>query len=102
MRLTSWVHLVEQLDPEYPLFVIGALMAADVHCPRHLLEVWPGCGGEARRLCVLWQKRFSQRGKAGCRRCLVVGIFVGYDRNLYAKVCDNLVGCPSAVARLEG
>jgi hypothetical protein len=76
-------------------------MTADIYCPRHLLEVWPGCGGEARGLRVLWQKRLSQRSEAGCRRCLVVGIFIAFDRDLDAEVCDNLVGCPSAVARLE-
>jgi hypothetical protein len=102
MRLTSWVHLVEQFDPEYPLLVVCALMTADIYGSRHLLEVWPSCGGEARRLRVFWQKRLSQRSEAGCRSCLVVGIFAGLGRDLDAKVCNDLVGCPPAVARLEG
>jgi hypothetical protein len=101
LRLTSRVHLVEQLDPEYPLLAACALMTANIYRTRHLLEIRPSCGGEARRLGVFWEKRLPQRGEARGGG-LVVGICVGVDGDLDAKVCNNLVGGPAAVARLEG
>ena len=78
-------------------------MAAYVYRPRHLLEVWPRGGGEARGQGIFWEQRLAQCCEAGSRRsCLIVRVRVGIYGNVYAKVGDDLVGSPAAVARLEG
>lgn len=66
-----------------------------------MLEVGPCGGGEARRQGILWEYCFAQCGQAGGGGCLVFRTRVGFYGNLYAKVGDDLVGGPAAVARLE-
>jgi hypothetical protein len=40
-ELTCGVHLVKELDPQYPLPAACAFVAADIDGARDLLEVWP-------------------------------------------------------------
>jgi hypothetical protein len=77
-------------------------MAAYVDGARHLSEVWPCCGCEARRQCILRKKRLAHCSESSSGSCFVLGVggWVGWDVD--AKVCDDLVGGAAAVARLEG
>jgi hypothetical protein len=40
-KLTRGVHLVKELDPQYPLPAVCAFVAADINNARDLLEIWP-------------------------------------------------------------
>jgi hypothetical protein len=97
----SRVHLVKQLDPEYPLLSACALIASNIDGAGHLLEVWPCGGGEACRQRILGQERLAQCCEARRGGCLVFGVGACIDGDFNVEVCDNLVGGPAAVAGLE-
>jgi hypothetical protein len=76
-------------------------MAAYVDRARDVREVGACCGGEARRQGILGEERLSQRGEAWGRCPRVFGACARVYGDLYAKVCDDLVCGPAAIARLE-
>jgi hypothetical protein len=100
---TCGVHFVVDLDPQDPLFRVATilLVVAYIDGARHLLEVWPRSGCEACRQRIFGKERPTHCCETGSRRCLVLGVGVGFGRNMDTKVCDDLVGCAAAVAGLE-
>lgn len=99
--LTRWIHLLADLDPEYPLFASCAFMAADIYGAGHLLQVWARCCGETCRERILRKKRFSYCCEACGRSRLVFWVCTWIYRNLDPKIRDNLICCTAALTGLE-
>ena len=97
------IHSVAGLDPEHSLLAARTLVAAYIDGARDLLEVRASRGSESRRHCILGQDGPAQRREASGRgSCRVRGLCsVVMGGNVDAKVCDDVVGCPATVARLE-